>query len=408
LKKDVGIFKSSEDRDGADVVMIVAGEASGDLHGSNLVKAMKNRDPDLRFTGIGGENMAEAGVNLLFSSSEMAVVGVTEVFSKLQPILRARRQLKSILKQGLVNLLILIDYPDFNLNLAKTAKRYRIPVLYYISPQVWAWRRGRVKKIRRRVERMAVILPFEEAFYKGYDMSVDYVGHPLLDAWETSERSRASEEVGEASCGKPLIGILPGSRREEVHQLLPVMVEALGILKARYPRLEAVLPLAPTIDRNMVEDMIRGASVKIRARKGDIYRLLSPCQMALVASGTAALETAIAGVPMVILYKVSPLSYWIGRMVIQVPYISLVNLVAQQRIVPELIQNDVEPHYIAELVVSMLEDEHVVTTMKEGLRRVRKSLGKGGASRQTAHIALSMMNKEQMKGPYRGENHSGR
>ena len=183
MKKDVGIFKSSEDRDGADVVMIVAGEASGDLHGSNLVKAMKNRDPDLRFTGIGGENMAEAGVNLLFSSSEMAVVGVTEVFSKLQPILRARRQLKSILKQGLVNLLILIDYPDFNLNLAKTAKRYRIPVLYYISPQVWAWRRGRVKKIRRRVERMAVILPFEEAFYKGYDMSVDYVGHPLLDAW---------------------------------------------------------------------------------------------------------------------------------------------------------------------------------------------------------------------------------
>jgi lipid-A-disaccharide synthase len=378
-RRDFSEFKS---------VVIVAGEASADLHGSNLVKAIKRLDPDIVFCGIGGKRMQEAGVQILFSSSDMAVVGLTEVFSKLQTITRAFRAIKTILKNDRPDLLILIDYPGFNIHMAKIAKRFEIPVLYYISPQVWAWRRGRVKKISRRVDRMAVILPFEEAFYGERGMKVDFVGHPLLDALEYGKSALHSAH---ANLPHPVVGILPGSRKEEIRNLLPVMVKSAEIMSQRYPDICCLLPLAPTIDNEFVQSLVEESPVKIRICQESIYETLEVCDVALVASGTATLETAIMGVPMVIVYRVSPISYWVGRMVVRVPYIGLGNLVAGEKVVPELIQDEVTPGRLASEALNILDDEKVRANMIEKLKGIKERLGRAGASERTAKIALEMM-----------------
>ena len=369
-------------------MVIVAGEASGDLHGSNLVKAMKSLDPETIFWGIGGREMERAGVKILLSSSDMAVVGLTEVLSKLQTIVQASRKLKSIIKDKHPDLLILIDYPDFNIHIAGIAKRFQVPVLYYISPQVWAWRKGRVRKIARRVDRMAVILPFEEELYRRRGMKVDYVGHPLLDAFEYRKTGHESSFSVQRY---PVLGLLPGSRKEEIRNLLPVMVEAAGLLGRRYSGIRCVLPLAPTIEPEFVETFIRNSPVETKVIQGDVHEVLSSCDVALVASGTATLDTAIMGVPMAIAYKVSLISYWIGKMVIKVPHIGLVNLVAGEDVVPEIIQHEVTAERLAHEVETILEDREFRLKMKEKLRRVKESLGRGGASERTAEIALEMM-----------------
>jgi lipid-A-disaccharide synthase len=380
--------------------VIVAGEASADLHGSNLVKAIKRLDPGITFWGIGGKRMERAGVKILVPCSEMAVVGVTEVLVRLRTIAKARRRLKSILKYHNPDLLILLDYPEFNLNLAGIARRFRVPVLYYISPQVWAWRTGRVRKIARRVDHMAVILPFEERFYRERGVRVDFVGHPLMDVAECAMGLRPG---GSAECGSkgvpsgpsgirwPVVGLLPGSRREEIRNLLPSMVKSVEILKRRYEGIQCLLPLAETIDREFVQYFIHNSSVKIGVLEGDIYKVLSQCNVAVVTSGTATLEAAIMGVPMVIVYRVSPISYWVGKMVAKVPYIGLVNLVAGKKVVPELIQNEVLPDRLSHELTNILEDNEVRENMIRNLISVKESLGKGGASERTARLALGMM-----------------
>jgi len=372
-------------------VVIVAGEASADVHGSNLVKAMKRLDPGIVFWGIGGKNMEKAGVKTLFSSSEMAVVGLTEVLSKLRTIARASGRLKYILKSKHPDLLILIDYPDFNIHLARTAKRFQVPVLYYISPQVWAWRRGRVRKIARRIDRMAVILPFEKAFYEKRGLPVDYVGHPLLDTLSKEADERHFEVESGREQGYPIVGLLPGSRKEEIRNLLPVMIESLKILRKKYPKIQCRLSLAPTIEAEFIRPFTENSAVKIEIIPGDTFETLRICHVALVASGTATLETALMGIPMVIAYKISPLSYLLGRIVVRVPYIGLVNLVAGEEVAPELIQNDVVPDKLASEALKILEDEGVKEHIKMRLRKIRESLGKFGASEATAKIALEMM-----------------
>jgi lipid-A-disaccharide synthase len=372
-------------------VVIVAGEASADLHGSNLVKAMKKSAPGIVFWGIGGKNMEEAGVKILFSSSEMAVVGITEVLSKLRTIARASGRLKRILKSKRPDLLILIDYPDFNIHIAKTAKRFHVPVLYYISPQVWAWRRGRVRKIARRIDRMAVILPFEKTFYGKRGLSVDYVGHPLLDALSREVDIRRVGVESGSEYDYPVVGLLPGSRKEEIRNLLPVMVESVQILRKRYPEIRCRLSLAPTIEAGFVQSFTENSAVKIEIIPGDTLETLRVCHVALVASGTATLETALMGVPMVIAYKVSRFSYWLGRIVVRVPYIGLVNLVAGEEVAPEFIQDDVAPDTVAHAAMSILEDEGLRESMIKKLRGIRESLGKSGASEATAKMALEMM-----------------
>ena len=393
LREGVRISRPYPDSTKSKLVLIVAGEASADLHGSRLIQAMKKMAPGITVWGIGGKNMEDAGVKILISSSDMAVVGLTEVLPRIHHITRAYLRLKSILKNSRPDLLILIDYPDFNISLAHAARRFKVPVLYYISPQVWAWRRGRIRKIARRVNRMAVILPFEKDVYRKRGLDVEYVGHPILDS--IPDKLNKSDIINEMEIQKasPILGLLPGSRNEEVRNLLPPMIKAVEILSHRYQDLKCVLPIASTISPDLIQSIIRHTSVEIKTSQGAIHKTLAACDLAMVASGTATLETAIMEIPMVIVYKVSSLSLWVGKMVIKVPYIGLVNLVAGEKIVPELIQKEVTPHRLAQEIIAILESGQTKENMIKKLRMVKERLGSGGASERTAKIAMEMLNR---------------
>ena len=373
--------------------MIVAGEASADLHGSNLVRAIKRLDPTIDFYGIGGKQMEEAGARILIPASDMAVVGLTEVFSKLPRIARARRTLKNLIKNNPPDLLIPIDYPGFNIHLAGQAKRYNVPVLYYISPQVWAWRTGRVKKIAKRVDRMAVILPFEEHFYRERGVDVDYVGHPLLDSIPQDLDKDEITRKMDLENAYPVLGLLPGSRNEEIKNHLPVMIKAVEILSSQYPRLRGLLPIAPTISTEQVQSFLKESSAEISLSQDSIYRTLTACDLALVASGTATVETAILGVPMILVYRASAITFWVGKRVIKVPFLGLVNLVAGEQVIPELIQKDLTPERLAREALGILEGGQKRENMIGKLGMVKERLGRGGASERTAKIAIEMLNR---------------
>ena len=373
--------------------MIVAGEASGDLHGGNLVRAMHEIDPDLFFYGVGGKKMQAAGVELLADAADMAVVGLTEVVFKLGMILRVMRRMKGSLAKRPPDLVILIDYPDFNLPLARAARRRGIQVLYYISPQVWAWRKDRIDIIRNAVDRMAVILPFEEEFYRKAGVDVTFVGHPLLDEVRKKyARLEALKRFGLRD-EAVTVAILPGSRKSEVARLLPEMLRACRILMEQVSPLQFVLPLAGTLAPDFVRDILRQFPVRVSVIPDEIYDVIAISDAAMVASGTATLETALMETPMVVVYKVSGLSYAVGRRFIRVDHISLVNLIAGRTVVPELIQDDANPERIAAEVKALITRHGKAWEMKLALAGIRGKLGTPGASRRTAEIACDMLFK---------------
>ncbi|MDM8526552.1 lipid-A-disaccharide synthase [Desulfococcaceae bacterium HSG8] len=362
-------------------VMIIAGEPSGDIHGAKLVRAMKRRTPSLFFCGIGGDSLRDAGVKIVVDASELSVVGITEVFSKIPGIFKGMSAAKKLMRILRPDLLILIDFPDFNLHLAATAKRLAIPVLYYISPQIWAWRSGRVKKIARRVDHMAVILPFEADFYRKHRVPVTFVGHPLLD----------TKPVSPAPVSCPVrIGFLPGSREGEIARHLPVMLDAARILSRHYKEISFTISLAPSVDKKFVEDMVSQSPVPISLVSG-AEEIFKQSTLVVAASGTVSLEAAIAGVPMVVIYKVSPVSYRIGRALIQVEHISLVNLIAGKEIIPELIQDEASPENIAEAVSEILRNPGGLEKLRKELLGIKHMLGMPGASERVADIAAGML-----------------
>ena len=372
--------------------MIVAGEASGDLHGAHLVREMKAADPSLSFCGVGGRNLEEEGVRLVARSSDMAVVGFTEVFSKLRFIAGVFFRLRRMLREENPPLLILIDYPDFNLRLAAAAKKAGVPVFYYISPQVWAWRKNRIHRIRRVVDRMAVILPFEKDVYAQMGVDVDFVGHPLLDA---VARTRSREEALAAfglRDAQPIVAILPGSREKEVTTLLPEMAGAAEILSREFEGAQFVLPLADTVDPGLVEGILRGRPVPVTVVPGQMYDAVGIADAAMVASGTATLETALLGTPLVIAYRISRLTAAIGRRVIRVQHIGLVNLIAGKTLAPELIQEDATAARLAAEVKAILADRDRRETIRRELAAIRHKLGEPGAARRAAAIALELVN----------------
>ena len=372
-------------------VMIVAGEASGDLHGGNLVREMHALFPELSFCGVGGKKMEAAGVRLSADVADMAVVGLTEVIGKLGAVLKVMRTLKAELKSDPPALLILIDYPDFNLPLAKTARKLGIKVLYYISPQVWAWRKSRIGIIRRTVDKMVVILPFEEEFYREAGVDAVFVGHPLLDVVKIHyPRAEALGRIG-LDDEAVTIALLPGSRKSEVARLLPEMLEACRILTDMISPVQFVLPLAPTLPFSFVQDIIQRFPVPVKVVEEDLYDAIALADAAIVASGTATLETALLGVPMVVVYKISALSYAIGKRFIKVAYISLVNLIAGRAVVPELIQQDANPARIAAEVKELIVNAKMRQGMRESFKALRGKLGKPGASLRTAKIAGEML-----------------
>lgn len=370
-------------------VMIIAGETSGDHHGSKLVAAMRQKDPSIFFYGIGGPELKDEGVNIFVDSSALAVVGITEVFYKISSIHKAMSLVKKKLRTMPPDLLILIDFPDFNLHMAANAKKLNIPILYYVCPQVWAWRAGRIKKLSRLVDHLAVILPFEEALFKKYKMPVTFVGHPLLDN-DTFLQNDWLEKTGGDTL---VIGLLPGSRDTEIAKHLPVMLESAQIMKKRFSGIEFIISLAPSIEKEYVENIIAGQAdgVDFKIATNGLREIFKKSQLVIAASGTVTLESAIFGVPMVIIYKVSPLSYWMGRALIRVEHIGLVNLVAGKRIVPELLQDEASPVRIADTVHKMLNDAAGLKKMRHELLSIKDSLGRPGASDRVADIALGML-----------------
>ena len=366
--------------------MIIAGEASGDMHGAQLVRAMKALDGDLDFFGIGGNALREAGVDVRIDNASIAVVGFSEVFSKLNLLVRALRQARQDLKRLRPALLILIDFPDFNLMVAAAAKKLGIPVLYYISPQIWAWRTRRVRKIKRLVDHMVVIFPFEVDFYKRWDVPVTFVGHPLLDSDHGAGRKhRVSSKAG------TLVGLLPGSRHEEVARLLPTMVRAAEILSQRIAGIRFAVPVAASIRMDVVESMAQGSPAKISILSNRLPDVLDEAALVITASGTVTLEAAIAGTPMIVVYKMSSLSYWLARYLVRVKHIGLANLVAEKPIVPELIQHAASPEEIAGRALKMIKDEKGLEQMRFELRQVAERLGAPGASRRAAEVALELL-----------------
>jgi len=369
-------------------IMIVAGEASGDLHGAHLVRAMKALNPNLEFFGIGGSALRQAGVKIRVDNSQMAVVGISEAFSKINLLIRALRLARQDLKKSRPALLILIDFPDFNLRVAATAKKLGIPVMYYISPQIWAWRIGRIKKIKRLVDHMVVVFLFEVDFYKKWNVPVTFVGHPLLD----DTRTKATEGKAEDLQGSGLlVGLLPGSRNEEVTRLLPTMVKVAEILSERIDGVRFAIPVAHSVNRAVVEAIVQGGKARFLILSNRLRDVLDGASLVITASGTVTLEAAIAGTPMIIVYKVSLFSYWLGRCLIRVKHIGLANLVARRPIVPELIQHDVSAEKIADLALKMLRDEERLARMRHELLLVRESLGVPGASKRAAEVALGML-----------------
>ncbi|WP_198012289.1 lipid-A-disaccharide synthase [Desulfosarcina sp. BuS5] len=365
--------------------MIIAGEASGDHHGARLVNAMEMEKNNLVFCGIGGKSMKKAGVKILVDAAELSVVGITEVFAKFPTIFKALAVAKRLLKSLNPDLLILIDYPDFNLRVAVAAKKMRIPVLYYISPQIWAWRQGRVKKIGKIIDHMAVILPFEEIFYTEHDIPVTFVGHPLLDSSKTFCKVEKS--------GQQIIGLLPGSRNSEITKLLPVMLESAVLLQENFGDIKFILSVAPTVNKQYVEEATEKFSsiINLELNAGPVVKVLEQSRLVITASGTVTLETAIAGIPMIIVYKVSPVSFMLGKLMIKVDNIGLVNLIAGKTLVPELIQNEASPQNITATACRMLNDPILMEDIRNELLKIKNILGGPGASLEVAKIALNML-----------------
>ncbi len=375
-------------------ILLVAGEVSGDLLGSYLVEAIQEIDSEIEVFGIGGEGLKKRGMRILYPSQSLAVVGLTEVFLKLGTILRALHRVKHSLEEERPDLVILIDFPDFNLRLAKIAHRKGIPILYYVSPQVWAWRQGRVKLIKRCVKKMVVLFPFEVPFYEREGVEVEWVGHPLVDIVKpTLSKEEAYQRFG-LDPNRRMVALLPGSRKKEVERLLPPLLEASRLLFDEIPELQFVIPLAHGISLNGVLER-KSLPFPLKVVEGWTYDVMNLSELLITASGTATLEGAILGKPMVILYKLSRLSYWVGRMLIQVDHIGLVNLVAEKEIVPELIQDEVNPKRIAEEAFRILKDPIYRKKMVELIMEVRNRLGESGASRRAAGIVYSMLHERE-------------
>ncbi len=372
-------------------VLLVVGEASGDLHGSHLVRALRERDSALEISAVGGEALKREGAKIIFDVARIAGMGLTELAGNLTSLWRAYSRVKKNLREQRPSLLILIDFPDFNLRVARVAKRLGVPVLYYISPQVWAWRKRRIAEIARLADRVAVVLPFEAPLYEQAGVKVEFVGHPLLDvAYASRPREETLARLG-LDPSKQTIALLPGSRRREVAYHLPVMIEAAEIL-SREMALQFILVRASTVGRDSLERSLSGASVGVSLSDGDAYNVLHACDLAWTASGTATLETALMLRPMVIVYRLARMTYALARRLVRVDSIGMANIIAGEKVVPELIQDEVTAERIVAESRAILGDRVLRERMISKLSEVRAKLGAPGAAGRTADIALAMMN----------------
>src|SRR5262245_49459889 len=356
-------------------ILLSAGEASGDRLGAGLALALRRRLPDVELVGMGGPGMAAAGVRLVQDAAEVAVVGIQEVVAHLPALSRAMRALEAVLERERPDLLIPIDFPDFNLRLSGRARRAGVDVVYFVSPQVWAWRRGRLRQIRRLVRRMLVLFPFEVEFYRTAGVPVTFVGHPAAESPAPRPREVLCGLAG-LDASRPTVALVPGSRRGEVARLLPPMVGALGRVRERLPETAALVTRAPGLDPAWFERELEAAGARdVRVHSGDFPEVLASAAAGVVASGTASLEAAVLGLPLVVVYRMGALSHLVARTLVRLPHIALPNLVAGARLVPELVQGDCTAERIAAELLGYLERPEHARRVRHALGGVRERLG---------------------------------
>ena len=368
--------------------MLVVGEASGDMHAASVARALLQRDPHLKIFGVGGEQLQQIPFESLFSVSKLTGMGLLELAGNLGNVWQAYRQLTRALVTRRPSLLILVDFPEFNLRLAKLAKKLGVPVLYYISPQIWAWRRGRIRQIARTVDQMAVVFPFEKELYEEHRVPVHYVGHPLLDIVRvTNEPQEMLQEIGLVA-GKPIVAMLPGSREKEIAYHLPIMIEAAAQLQ-RTCNAQFFCIRASTVDLAKLQTLLNRAAVPVPIVESNRYDAINAADLAWVASGTATLETALLGKPMIIVYRVSPFTFFLARLLVSVKHIGIVNIIAGSRIVPELVQANFSASRLVGESQKIIKDCDTRQRMVENLVKLRGKLGAPGAADRVAELAFA-------------------
>ncbi len=372
-------------------IVVITGEASGDAHAGRMIAELKQLAPEISIKGIGGDNMRAAGVDIIVDFSELAVMGLVEVLKRYRHIKKIFNQMVDLLTAERPDLLVLVDYPGFNLKLAKAAKKLGIPVLYYISPKVWAWRKGRVKTIKQVVDHMAVLFPFETPIYEMAGVPVSCVGHPLVDAVKrtlTTEQAKAKFSIDPEH---RVLGLFPGSRRSEVETLLPIMIEAAEQIHQHHYDVSIVLPLSPGLDEQVLEPILQQTTLPIKVVSGDFYQLTSACDAIVAASGTVTLEIALLGVPHIIIYRVAPMTFRILKKLVKIPYVGLCNIVSGKPLVLELLQDDVTVARLKKelsLLLTQADSKAVAQDIRE---QVLMALGPTGGAKNAAKQVLAML-----------------
>ena len=372
-------------------IMFSAGESSGDQHAANMFLELKKHQPDIKGFGMGGAKMALAGIDIRYDSGSIGVIGVVEVLKHYGEIRRALKLIQQLVSTERPDLLVCVDYKEFNLKLARFAKQCGVKVLFYVSPQVWAWRPGRVKTYGKAIDMMAVIFPFETTYYDAENVPVRYVGHPSVDKVHP-QRSRLEDmAIFNLDESNPVIGLLPGSRANEINRLLPIMLAAAEILQARIPGIQFMLPQADSISDELLENYMDRSPVKITVIKNQPYDVIQCCDVVMTTSGTATIEIALLNVPMVITYKLAALTYWLGRWLVNTPFIGLPNIILGKGFIKELIQYEATSENLAEEIERILTDKFYADQMRDNLNQVKQQLGQGGGSKNMAELALEIM-----------------
>jgi lipid-A-disaccharide synthase len=374
-------------------IMFSAGESSGDQHAANMFLELKQQRPDIQGLGMGGVKMSQAGIDIRYDSGSIGVIGVVEVLKHYREIRRALKLMQQLVATERPDLLVCVDYKEFNFKLARFAKQRGIKVLFYVSPQVWAWRPGRVKTYGKAIDMMAVIFPFETAYYEAEQVPVRYVGHPSVD----KVHPKRSQQEDKARYGldptRPVIGLLPGSRANEINRLLPVMLQAATQLRVKFPDIQFVLPQADSISDALLEMYLdqSHSDLSIKVVKNEPYDVIQCCDVVMTTSGTATLEIALLGVPMVITYKLAALTYYLGRLLINTPFIGLPNIVFGKAIIKELIQHEANADNLVKELSLILTDKDYADQMRANLLHVKQELGQEGGSKNMADLALEML-----------------
>lgn len=369
-------------------IMLSAGEASGDLHGADIARALKKLSPDIKLLGMGGAAMREAGVDVRFDIAEHNVMGIVEVLKNLRSLFALRDAMVKTMLEEEVDLFVTIDYPDFNMRVAEKAKAAQIPVFSYIPPSAWAWRQGRAQKVARLADKIAAIFPFETAVYEAAGADITFVGNPLLDAVKPSMDEAAARSFFQVPNGRRVVLLLPGSRPQEIRKLLPVMLEAAEGLQRDCAQYAFYLPLASTIAHELIQDLLDSAAVDVKVTSERRYDLMYIADTAIASSGTVTLEAALLGLPSVVIYKMAPLTYYIGRLLVKLENFSLPNIIAGERVLPELLQNEVTAANIVQAVKQIETTAADGTAVREKLAFIKERLGQPGAAMRAAQLML--------------------